>query len=215
MVTGGVVFDASHEHPGVPPHVVASGLAVVAGSVVMALGLLRCGWIVNLIPLVALSAFTTGSALTIASTQLPALLGITGVSTRNAPYQVWIDTLRGLPAARGLDAAVGVSALALLYSVRFASGVVAKRWPRRQRLAFFVSTLRSVVVIVLYTLISWLVNMSHPRDPSFSILLTVPRGPSPSTSAFRCSTSVPTYQVPRHADSDLTCSQDSKPRACP
>ncbi len=170
------MFDFSKEYPGVPAHVVASGLGVVAGSIIIALGLLRCGWIVNLIPIVALSAFTTGSALTIATTQIPPMLGITGVSTRNAPYQVWIDSLKSLHALHGLDAAVGLSALALLYSIRYSCNVLAKRYPQKQRLVFFISTLRSVFAIALYTFISWLVNMSHSHEPSFSMLMTVPKG---------------------------------------
>jgi len=175
-ITGRVVIDLSNDFPNIPPHVIASGFAVISGVVILALGLVRCGWLIDLIPLVSLSAFVTGSALTIASTQLPSILGITNVSNRDEPYRIFIESMKNLPTAHGPDAAVGLSALALLYFVRHMCKVVAGRHPQNQRAIFFLSTLRSVFVILLYTMISWLANRTHPEEPSFAILMRVPRG---------------------------------------
>ena len=58
-----------------PPQVIAQALALTAGMVICTLGLLRLGWLVDFIPLVAVSAFITGSALSIAVGQIPNLLG--------------------------------------------------------------------------------------------------------------------------------------------
>jgi sodium-independent sulfate anion transporter 11 len=103
-------------------------------------------------------------------------MGITGFSTRDAPYMVLINTLKGLPRTT-LDAAMGLSALVMLYTIRGICSFVAKKWPKHQRLAFFLSTLRTVFVILLYTMISWLVNKGLPADQvKFKILLTVPGG---------------------------------------
>ncbi|KAK3335370.1 sulfate transporter family-domain-containing protein [Cercophora scortea] len=176
QVTGGVVADMLVALPNVPPHAIASALAILAGSIVLFFGLTRLGWFVDLISLTALSAFMTGSAITIAVGQFPTLMGITGFSTRDAPYIVFIHTLQGLPRTK-LDAAMGLTALAMLYLIRSACSLAAKRWPRHQRLAFFLSTLRTVFVILLYTMISWLVNMHMPRGKAkFKILFDVPRG---------------------------------------
>ncbi|KAK3693548.1 sulfate transporter family-domain-containing protein [Podospora appendiculata] len=176
QVTGGVVADMLVALPNVPSHVIASALAILAGSIVLFIGLVRWGWFVDMISLTALSAFMTGSAITIAVGQFPTLMGITGFSTRDAPYIVFIHTLQGLPRTK-LDAAMGLTALAMLYLIRSACSLAAKRWPRHQRLAFFLSTLRTVFVILLYTMISWLVNMNMPRGKAkFKILFDVPRG---------------------------------------
>lgn len=176
QLTGGIVADLATALPDIPGHVIASALAILAGSVVLFIGLIRCGWIVDLISLTALSAFMTGSALNIVVGQIPTMMGISGFSTRDAPYLVFIHTLQGLPRTT-LDAAMGLTALAMLYILRAACSYSAKRWPKHQRLFFFLSTLRTVFVILLYTLISWLVNRNLPaKAVKFKILLDVPRG---------------------------------------
>jgi sodium-independent sulfate anion transporter 11 len=168
------VIKAHPEYKGVP-WVIASALAVICGAIVLFLGLIRVGWIVELIPVVSLAAFMTGSAINIAAGQVPGLLGITGFSTRDSTYLVIINTLKGLPRTT-LDAAIGLTALFLLYLIRFVCNWSAKKYPSRQKTFFFLNTLRSVFVILLYTLIGWLVNMHRRKHPAFKILGTVPRG---------------------------------------
>ena len=57
---------------------IATVLAFLTGFIVLGLGLLRLGWLVEFIPLPAISGFMTGSALNIAVGQVPGLMGITG-----------------------------------------------------------------------------------------------------------------------------------------
>ncbi|EHL03631.1 hypothetical protein GLAREA_00777 [Glarea lozoyensis ATCC 20868] len=174
-LVGEIVTEAAKTHPKIPGHIIASCLAVIAGCIITFIGLVRCGWIVDLIPLVSISAFMTGSAINIAVGQTPALMGITGFSNREATYKVVINTLKGLPRTK-LDAAMGLSALTMLYLIRFACSFAAKKNPARQKTFFFISTLRTAFVILLYTMISWLVNRNHRKTPLFKILKTVPRG---------------------------------------
>ncbi|GAP85966.1 putative sulfate permease [Rosellinia necatrix] len=176
-VTGTVVHNVIAAHPEYEevPWVIASALAVICGAIVLFIGLIRLGWIVELIPVVSLAAFMTGSAINIAAGQVPGLLGIKGFSTRDSTYLVIINTLKGLPRT-DLNAAIGLTALFLLYFIRSACSLAAKKYPDRQKLFFFLNTLRSVFVILLYTLVSWLVNMHRRDSPAFTILGTVPRG---------------------------------------
>ncbi|KHN95334.1 sulfate permease [Metarhizium album ARSEF 1941] len=158
-----------------PPHVIASALSVIAGCIVLGIGLLRCGWIVDFISITSLSAFMTGSAMTIASSQLPALMGLTGFSNRDSAYLVIINTLKHLPETK-LDAAMGLTALFFLYLIRFALTSAAERFPAHRRSIFFMNTMRTVFVILLYTMISWLVNMHRRERPLFHVLGNVPKG---------------------------------------
>ena len=57
---------------------IATAVAFIAGFIVLGIGLLRQGWLVELIPLPAVSGFMTGSAISIAAGQVPGLMGITG-----------------------------------------------------------------------------------------------------------------------------------------
>lgn len=174
-LTGTIVEKAAVKLPDVPGHVIASAMSIIAGSIVLFIGLVRCGWIVDLIPLTSLSAYMTGSAISICSGQVAGLLGETGFNTRAATYKVIINSLKSLPKAK-LDAAMGLTALTMLYLIRFFCNFYAKRYPRHKRIIFFASTLRTVFVILLYTMISWLVNRHHRKSPLFKILKTVPRG---------------------------------------
>ena len=174
-LVGNIVTKAKKSHPDIEGHVIASCLAVISGAIIVTIGLLRLGRIVDLIPLVSISAFMTGSALNIATGQLPGLMGITGFSSRDASYKVLIHTLQGLPRTT-LDAAMGLTALAMLYLIRSACKFAAKRYPKHQKAIFFISTLRTAFVILLYTMISWLANRHHRKHHLFKILGTVPRG---------------------------------------
>jgi len=174
-LVGKIVSQAAKTHPKIQGHVIASALAVVSGCIIIFIGLIRCGWIVDLIPLVSISAFMTGSAINIAVGQVPTLMGITGFDTRASTYKVVINTLKNLGHSK-LDAALGLTALVLLYGIRSICNFAARKVPQKQKLFFFLSTLRTAFVILLYTLISWLVNREHRKKPLFKILSTVPRG---------------------------------------
>lgn len=176
-VVGTVVEDvaSSPDAKGIPAHVIASALSIVAGCIVLAIGLLRCGWIVDLISITSLSAFMTGSAITIAASQLPSLMGLTGFSNRDAAYRVIVNTLKHLPETK-LDAALGLTALFLLYLIRYVLTSAAERYHTYKRVIFFMNTMRTVFVILLYTMISWLANMHRRQDPLFRVLGAVPKG---------------------------------------
>ncbi len=161
-----------------PAEMIARGLSVIVGAVLLFIGLMRLGWVVEFIPLVGITSFMTGAAINILCGQVPTLLGISGVKTREATYLVIINTLKGLPRA-GLDAAMGVTALAMLYLIRFFCNFMAKRQPQRQKLWFFISTLRMAFVILLYILISFLANRNinwDSKKAKFKILGHVPSG---------------------------------------
>ncbi|QGI85321.1 hypothetical protein CEK25_012050 [Fusarium fujikuroi] len=154
QVTGNIVLKAADSLPDVPGHVVASALAVIVGSIVTFLGLARLGWLVEFIPLPSICAFMTGSGVNIIAGQVPKLMGIKGVNTRQATYRVIIDTLKNLGGSK-LDAAIGLSALTMLYLI-----------PR----------LRTAFVILLYVGISAGMNINHRSKPRISIVGDVPSG---------------------------------------
>lgn len=178
-LVGDILTDAKKSHPHIPSHVIASAVALIAGSIVMAMGLFRLGFIVDFIPICSIAAFMTGSAINIIAGQVPTLLGNNIVkptfNTRAATYKVIINTLRHLGKTR-LDAAFGLTALVMLYAIKWSLNYAARRFPKRAKFYFFVATLRTAFVILLYTMISWLVNRHHRKSPKVAILGTVPRG---------------------------------------
>lgn len=176
-VVGTVVADVTASGATWPANVVATAFAVIAGCIVLALGVFRLGWIVDLISITSLSAFMTGSAITIGASQLPSLFGLTGFSSRDAAYRVIINTLKHLPETK-LDAAIGLTALFFLYLIRYTLTRAAERWPANKRIIFFMNTMRTVFVILLYTMISWLINRHRKDHPAVRVLGVVPKGKS-------------------------------------
>lgn len=177
LIVGNVVLKVKKTDPKLPGHVVASALAIVCGAIIAFIGLIRMGWIVDFISLAAISAFMTGSAINIAVGQFPTMMGINGFDTRAATYKVVINSLKHLGRTQ-LDAAMGLTALLMLYLIRFGCNFAAKKQPGRAKLFFFLSTLRTAFVILLYTMISWLVNRHHraTKNNRFKITGPVPRG---------------------------------------
>lgn len=175
-LTGTIVLQVQAEYPDYPAHMIASTLAVILGGIVCFLGLIRLGFIVDFIPLPAISAFMTGSAISIASGQVKTMLGESAdFSTRDATYLVIINSLKHLPSA-DINAAMGVTACAMLYIIRSGCTYAAKKNPAKAKIWFFVSTLRTVFVILFYTMISAAVNLHRKDNPLFDMLGSVPRG---------------------------------------
>jgi sodium-independent sulfate anion transporter 11 len=91
------------------------------------------------------------------------MMGITGINTRESPYRVIIETLKGLPRTQ-LDAVVGISSLVLLTVIRNVCAKLEVRQPARKRFWAMVSSLRLTFAMLLYTLIAWLVHRTLPKD---------------------------------------------------
>jgi solute carrier family 26 (sodium-independent sulfate anion transporter), member 11 len=74
-----IITYVDHKHPKEWSNPeIAVNLAFICGFIVLGIGLLRLGWLVELIPIPAVAGFITGSALNIAVGQVPGLMGITG-----------------------------------------------------------------------------------------------------------------------------------------
>ena len=145
------------------------------GTVSVLIGLLRLGWIVDFIPYIPISAFTTSASITIMLTQAPATLGITSVNTRDAPYLVAVNTLKSLGEAK-VDAAIGISCILLLFVVRDGCAAMAGRQPGRKRMWDTIAALRQVSAMVFYTLVSFLVNRNYRDEPKFQLLGKIQSG---------------------------------------
>jgi sodium-independent sulfate anion transporter 11 len=176
-IVGNVVIRVQAEHPEISADNIARALALISGCVLLFLGLIRAGFLVEFIPLIAIASFMTGAALSIGVGQVPTMMGITGVNTRDPTYLVIINTLKGLPRTK-LDAAMGLSALFLLYFIRYFCNFMGRKQPQKEKMWFFISTLRMAFVMILYILISWGANryVDKASNAKFKILGTVPSG---------------------------------------
>ncbi|KAE9964397.1 hypothetical protein EG328_010485 [Venturia inaequalis] len=176
MVTGAVLTKAQENLPKeYERYVIASTLALLSGCLVTLVGLLRLGWLVDFISLPAVSGFITGSGITISLGQIPTMLGMTGVASGEAAYLIFIHIFTNMHTVK-LDAVTGISALVGLYAIKFTCEWASKKWPARSKLFFFMSCLRTVFILLLFTLISFIVNHKDRQKPKFSLIGYVPSG---------------------------------------
>ncbi|PWY80746.1 sulfate transporter [Aspergillus sclerotioniger CBS 115572] len=175
-LVGTIIIDVQAKYPGVEATTIAQALAIICGAITTFIGLFRLGFIVDFIPLPAITAFMTGSAINVCAGQVKTMLGETAsFSTRGATYEVIINTLKYLPTTQ-MDAAMGLTALAMLYAIRSACNYGTRKMPQKAKLFFFISTLRTVFVILFYTMISAAVNVHRRHNPAFKMLGKVPYG---------------------------------------
>jgi sodium-independent sulfate anion transporter 11 len=104
------------------------------------------------------------------STQIPTALGISGINTHEPPYKVLINTAKALPET-SLDAAIGLTCIAMLFMIRDLCAFMERRQPAHKRTWSFISSLRLTFAMLLYTLISYLVNRNlSAEDAKFRIV---------------------------------------------
>ena len=151
----------------------------MAGCVLLFFGLLRLGWIVEFIPYIPISAFVTAASTTIISTQIPPILGIPGINTRDPPYLILFNTIKGLKNISVNDASIGLSCLTLLFTIRTVCTRMELRHPTQKRMWLLVSSLRLTFTMLFFTFLSFLINRHRPDgDVKLNIVGHIDRGMS-------------------------------------
>lgn len=148
---------------------IAITVALLSGAITLGVGLLKLGFLVELIPLPAVMAFTTGSSFNIISSQLPGLMGFSKeVNNHDAPYLIIIHFLKHLKDTN-VDAAFGLVALFILYLWKYLSSYMIKRDSKRSLFWTYILNVRTAIVIIFSTLISYLIVRHDKENPPFSI----------------------------------------------
>jgi sodium-independent sulfate anion transporter 11 len=171
-----VITRVQERNPDLTAPVIATVLAFICGVITLGLGIFRLGFILEFISMPAVLGFMSGSAFNIIVGQVPGLMGYSKlVNTRQATYQVVINSLKHLPDSN-LNAVFGLIPLFILYAWKWICNVGPKRFPKYSRVFFYVQALRNGVVLVVFTVISWSI-VRHPKSKNkVSVLGTVPSG---------------------------------------
>ncbi len=147
-------------------------LAVLGGLQLMALGLLRLGFVANLLSHSVVSGFVTGSALLIAIGQLKPLLGIP--MEGHTAVELLLSLLASLQKLQPATAALGLMAALLLWSSRrflakmlARAGVSTRASELSAKLAPMVIVLLSVGAVVV-----WQLDTRH----GVAVVGTIPQG---------------------------------------
>ncbi|KAI9492894.1 sulfate transporter family-domain-containing protein [Zychaea mexicana] len=177
LLVGETVHMVTTNYPNITGPEIGVTLALFSGIILVAIGIIRLGLIVDFIPGPAIAGFMTGSAITIVLSQLPALTGIgPEVDTHASPFHVLIDFITNLPHTQ-LDIAFGLVGLVLLYLIRFGCGRLNARLAnnKSRKAVFYFGIMRNGLIVFLGTLISFLISIGRATTP-IRVIAAVPAG---------------------------------------
>lgn len=175
LLVGQAISKVTTQHPEISGPEVAVCLSLFAGIVTLLIGLIRIGILVDFISEPAIAGYMTGSAITISLGQWPKVFGLAAVNTHNAPYLIIYEFFDQIKNTK-LDAVFGLTALVALYIIKLGGARLSSRVPALKKPLFFLGIMRSGLVVIVGTLISYLINVHHKSAPLISIIETVPAG---------------------------------------
>lgn len=137
--------------PGSSQYVVlAAGLALLSGLILLVCGVLRLGFLSHLLSRPVIAGFVSGSAVLIVASQLGRLIGL---ALPGGVVAVLTGLVTQLPQARVPTLAIGLTALILLVFTRMQLGAVLVRAGLSARRALMVVRLTPLAVVVAGTLL--------------------------------------------------------------
>jgi SulP family sulfate permease len=149
----------------------AMGLALLAGFMLFGFGVLRLGFLAHFLSHPVLSGFTSGSAVLIALSQLPNLLGLS--SQPGNGFQVLAGVLSRLMQSNGLTVSLSVvSLLALWGARRFLLNALLRMGLAATTADLLAKLAPMLVVVVATSVAAW----GHLADQGVRVVGTVPEG---------------------------------------
>jgi SulP family sulfate permease len=131
-------------------------LALLAGLIQVAMGLVRLGFLVNFMSHPVLAGFTSAAAILIGFSQVKHLVGIELPRTGQF-HELLLYLVRHLGEAHGVTLGLGLGSVAMLVYFRHGLGGLLRRWNMPEGLIVPLTRSGPLVVVVLGTLaVSWL-----------------------------------------------------------
>ncbi|GAP91930.1 putative sulfate permease [Rosellinia necatrix] len=149
LLTAEIIADLKAEYD---PVDIAAAVAFMAGVYGLVIGLLGLGFLLDYISIPILTGFISATALTIGFGQVGSLVGLDG--TPSEVFDIIGDVLRRLPKWDGPTSGIGFGTILVLFLLER----VGKRWGKRHFLIQYMASSRAIIVLVIFTLISYLVN---------------------------------------------------------
>ncbi|CCF35853.1 sulfate permease [Colletotrichum higginsianum] len=156
LLTAEIVHDLSEE--GFDISAIASSVALMVGVYSLVIGLFGLGFILDYVSFPVLTGFISAAALVIAFGQVGSLVGLSNVPS--GVFNVIGNVLRRLPDWDGPTCGIGLGTLVILIALE----KVGKKWGKRHYAIKLLANSRAVIVLVVFTLISYLVNRGRDKS---------------------------------------------------
>lgn len=151
-------------------------LAFLSGAMLLAMGLLRLGFLANFLSHPVISGFISASGLLIAASQLKTIMGVKA-SGHNL-FDLLADLVRNASHTHGLTLAIGALAAGFLFWVRKGLKPLLVGWGLKPRLADVIAKAGPVAAIATTTTLTWALGWDHQ---GVKIVGTIPQGLPPLT----------------------------------
>ncbi|XP_058121578.1 sodium-independent sulfate anion transporter-like [Anopheles ziemanni] len=148
-------------------HVANSGIdfailsAFLTGCVILVLGVLNLGFLVQFISLPVTAGFTSAAAITIASGQVKSLFGLPGKS--NEFLEAWMNVFENLHEIRLWDTVLGATTIVVLLVLMQMKNMSGEScWASVGK---YVALARNAIVVILATLLAYLLSEAGYSEP--------------------------------------------------
>ncbi|TGJ81065.1 hypothetical protein E0Z10_g7706 [Xylaria hypoxylon] len=149
LLTAEIVADLQDEYD---PAAIAAAVAFMVGVYGLVIGLLGLGFLLDYISIPILTGFISATALTIGLGQVGSLVGLS--DTPSGAFSIIGDVLKRLPKWDGPTSGIGFGTIVILYLLE----KLGKKWGNKHFLVRYISSSRAIIVLIIFTLISYLVN---------------------------------------------------------
>lgn len=151
---------------------IATAIALSVGIYSLILGLLKLGFLLELVSIPVLTGYISAAALTVIVGQAPVIFGMELKGTVANKIR---ETFMSLPKTRGFDFAVGSISMVLLIGIQ----ILGRRYGKTSKIAWIVSVGRNAIVIILASIVAFLAHPKHEQGESptaFALTGTIPPG---------------------------------------
>jgi len=149
LLTAEIVADLKDEYA---PADIASAVAFMVGIYGLVIGLLGLGFLLDYISIPILTGFISATALTIGFGQVGSLVGLD--NTPSTVFAIIGNVLRRLPHWDGPTSGIGFGTILILFLLE----KMGRKWGKKHFLIKYIANSRAIIVLVVFTLISYLVN---------------------------------------------------------
>ncbi|MDL2336793.1 MAG: sulfate permease [Pseudomonadota bacterium] len=151
-------------------------LAFMSGAMLLAMGLLRLGFLASFLSHPVISGFISASGLLIAASQLKTLMGVKAEG--HNLFELLQSLARQVPATHALTLSIGVSTVAFLFWARHGLKPMLMRRGAAARTADVIARAGPVAAIALTTVLTWALDW---QSQGVKIVGTIPQGLPPLT----------------------------------
>ncbi|KAH6720168.1 sulfate permease [Leptodontidium sp. MPI-SDFR-AT-0119] len=155
LLTAEIIVDLKDEYS---PAKIANAVSFMVGVYSLAMGVLGLGFLLDYVSVPVLTGFISATALIIGFGQVGSLVGLSNVPT--GVFPVIGNVLKRLPDWDGPTCGIGVGTILILLALE----KVGKTWGKKHYVIKYIASSRAVIVLVIFTLISYLVNKNRKDD---------------------------------------------------